>query len=379
MNGIIHVRSQRSVRSNGHQVQLRIVAWNPHPVASALEQQIREADPARRPEAGIAVTQPEALSWSPNGRYLAFVAALNAVSSDLYVYDTVKDAIQRMSVNSRQAAKPMWSPDSQFVVAQDIETFNYENGWLGTGVKAYAVMREDVRRLYGPAVESTGEIYLPWEDAQVFGVYTHTANGNKAVREVNLERRLEDTLYKGIFDQVAFDPQTRQIVFTESQNTARFSYFPLGLYMVSPGTDPISIQAGTWSSVLWDQKSQHFYARGSLGVLVMDISGQFSILSGEGTPSPSPDGMWLACWGNGPGSKATGIHLYKSFKTMLQAITTAPVEDFSWKPDSQGVVYTSGNSLYMATFPLLQPQLIGENIALGAPASFGWVDTGTGK
>jgi len=60
-------------------------------------------------------------AWSPDGRYLAFVAATDGPSSDLYLYDSELGDITRVSAGSNQADAPTWSPNGEGYLHQEVE------------------------------------------------------------------------------------------------------------------------------------------------------------------------------------------------------------------------------------------------------------------
>ena len=65
-------------------------------------------------------------TWSPDGRYLAFVAAIEGPSSDLYVYDSLQDKIERKSSGPNQAADPIWSPNGTGIIHYEYEYYPIE-------------------------------------------------------------------------------------------------------------------------------------------------------------------------------------------------------------------------------------------------------------
>jgi hypothetical protein len=71
-------------------------------------------------------------AWSPDGRYLAFVAAIEGPSSDLYIYDSLQDKIERRSSGPNQAAEPIWSPNGDGII-------HYEYEYYPIDIEPYAV------------------------------------------------------------------------------------------------------------------------------------------------------------------------------------------------------------------------------------------------
>ena len=77
-------------------------------------------------EAGIAIVENgDTLKWSPDGRYLAFIAAIDGPSSDVYSYDLQTGQINRLTDGPNQAANLSWSPDSKWIVHEEVEEFRH--------------------------------------------------------------------------------------------------------------------------------------------------------------------------------------------------------------------------------------------------------------
>ena len=62
-------------------------------------------------------------AWSPDGRYLAFVAAIDGPTSDLYLYDSQDKTTRRISSGPNQAAEPVWSPAGNGVLHAEMSYF----------------------------------------------------------------------------------------------------------------------------------------------------------------------------------------------------------------------------------------------------------------
>ncbi len=61
------------------------------------------------------------LVWSPDGRYLAFSAAIDGPSSDLYALDIRTDELIRLSDGLNQATSLVWSPDSRGILHAELD------------------------------------------------------------------------------------------------------------------------------------------------------------------------------------------------------------------------------------------------------------------
>ncbi len=72
------------------------------------------------PVMGVARALGDNLAWSPNGRYLAFTAASDGPTADLYIFDTTTRDVRRLTDESMSLGLIFWSPDSERVVAREL-------------------------------------------------------------------------------------------------------------------------------------------------------------------------------------------------------------------------------------------------------------------
>ncbi|NTU66016.1 MAG: hypothetical protein HGB05_22080, partial [Chloroflexi bacterium] len=157
-----------------------------------MEEAIRSAiltgDRTDAVEAGIAVAEnSDTLAWSPDGRYLAFIAAIDGPSSDVYSYDRESGTINRLTDGPHQAARLFWSPDSQWIIHEEVENFGTGAGWNVKAVWAAAPDGSGTRKLYD--TEWSGdEVFVDWIAPDVFIVYTWSPLGLQDVRVFNLSK-----------------------------------------------------------------------------------------------------------------------------------------------------------------------------------------------
>ena len=89
-----------------------------------------EADPYGNPalyaraQVWAALAMRDSLAWSPNGSYLAFIAAIDGPSSDLYLLDMSSGQVHRLSSGPLQAGHILWSPDSRYVLHNSVSDYN---------------------------------------------------------------------------------------------------------------------------------------------------------------------------------------------------------------------------------------------------------------
>jgi hypothetical protein len=345
-------------------------------MVQAIEAAVTTFDRTAAIEAGIAVIENDhTLAWSPDGRYLAFIAASDGPSSDVYSYDRESATINRLTDGPNQAARLFWSPDSQWVIHEEVESFGTGAGWNVQTVWAAAPDGSGNRKLYD-AIYSGDEVFVDWVSADTFLVYSWTAVGLQNIRLVNLDSGEAQRIGPEFPVQaLAFDPEAQAQLTVIDDYTAQQNNLQGGLYLASPAADQLRLIApGSWYDVRWLPQAQLFFAKGEEGVISVALDGATTEYFGEDAlPIDSPDGAWLLAWGNGNFTGPIGLRLYTPDGELARAITTDAVTFATWSPDANGVFYVSDGALYYAAIPNGESRLIEESVTVTEPGSLGWV------
>jgi WD40 repeat protein len=326
-------------------------------------------------EAGIATLfNDDTLAWSPDGRYLAFIAAIDGPSSDVYSYDRETGEINRLTDGPNQAAHLFWSPDSQWIVHEEVESFGTGAGWNVKAVWAAAPDGSGSRKLYD-AEYSGDEVFVDWVSPDTFLVYSWTAIGLQNIRLVNLDSGEAQRIGPEFPVQaLAFDPESQTQLYVVDEYTAQQNNLQGGLYLAAPSSTPQPIAPGNWYDARWLPHAQLFFAKGEDGVISVALDGTTTDYFGEDAlPIDAPDGAWLLAWGDGNFTSPIGLRLYTTDGELKRGLTTDSVSLVTWSPDSDGAFYTSEGMLYYVSLPNGDPQLIEENTTAGETGSLGWV------
>lgn len=335
--------------------------------SSEVADTIQQASPEQPSQTAQALSQPHTLAWSPDGRYLAFIAAIDGPSTDVYLLDTQNQKIQRLTRGSNQAATPLWSPDSLWVITQEVERFDADGRWKVTAVWAAATDHHETRRLYTPPSNSTGEVFLGWSTSETLVSYTRAPDAGRTVREVPLSTRYINLVYAGPFDQVAYDPASKQLAFTETLETGAELGLGPGLYLIPAYKgQPRSVLAGDWSGLSWAAAARQFMASSATTLLMTTPAGELTLFPSENRAMFSADGQWVAGWGDQP---QPGVRLYQPGGQLMQTISHDPAQQLIWAPGSREFFFLSDEKLYHVAFPLLAPTLVSE----GVNGGLGWV------
>ena len=352
-------------------------------IAQALQEANSTGERNDAVEAGIAIAEnSNTLAWSPDGRYLAFIAAIDGPSSDVYSYDRESGQSNRLTDGPNQAARLFWSPDSKWIIHEEVENFGTGAGWNVKAVWAAAPDGSGNRKLYD--TESSGdEVFVDWVSPNeylwvapnTFLVYSWTPIGLQNIRLVDLDTGKAQRIGPDYAVQAfAFDPVSHAQLMVVDDYTAQQNNLPGGLYLTVPTKQPQHIAPGNWYDVRWLPHAQMFFAKGEKGVISAALDGKTQEYSGENAlPIDAPDGAWLLAWGDGNVTSPIGLRLYTTDGELKRTITKDAVTLATWSPDSTGVFYVSEGKLYYATIPNGEPQLIEENLPSTTLGSLGWV------
>lgn len=320
--------------------------------------------------------------WSPNGRFLAFVGALEEFNSDLYLYDTQSRAFRRMTDGPNYSSRPIWSADGSglFTIEKiaetgfldelsdhglwwtalnrDVADWMGPDKWPGNRIDRYPIASNSwIARSYGDAPQM-GPIYLINPQSSVIEEICPFSFAAGILNQGTSDYMLAYCSYDG-------EPVSSPTVFS-FRNGSLVGSIVLedlkqdGFY---PGTIPVLEEAGVF--VISHER---------LGLLTISTRGDYEVLDGEvisRTIIPSPDGTWLVVT-IGPYGRSDGIfQLYSVDDTILSrggegtfAIRT------EWAPDSSRLLL----SCKEGSSKVIRPPGYVLNINEGCPTWRNWND-----
>lgn len=322
-----------------------------------------------------AITREDGLAWSPDGRYLAFTAALDFTSSDLYLWNAQTGSIERLNGLYSHSASPFWSPGGNWLISQELDQYSEETGWRSEVVYRLSFPSFNAQSaLYLPAAGSQGEVFLGWLNAQTLMSYSRTASGPVELRQVNIETAQESVLLAGAFQLAALDPNSASYAFALDEEQALARSMLNGVYFVAEDSGVKALQmVGDWDA-LSAAPGGMFIASGTKGLIGFSTGGGNFTLAGERMASISPSGSWMVAWGSAEGGQA-GARLYQSPSgRMLQKLTDLSVQAVAWEPDSTGFFMLAEGGLYHLAFPELALDLIAEGLDPAQALKLAWVE-----
>jgi WD40 repeat protein len=227
-------------------------------------------------------------AWSPDGRWLAFNAAIDGPSADVYVYDTLTNTIERLTDGPDQSVDLAWSPDGAYIVHGSADSLYYGYSGLGYGMlSAWAAPPDPdqpVLHLYDHVFHGY-EYILGWlGNSRYLGDSLDGDSlgncGYSGLRTVDIHTGPGANLLTGNYSLRALDPASGQMVLVLSPSLSEFdcpTSLEPGVYLFDinsrravrvPDIDPGPIMSATWSP-----QAGVFFLGGGDELLTVDPAG----------------------------------------------------------------------------------------------------------
>jgi hypothetical protein len=306
----------------------------------------------------------DSLAWSPDGTRLAFVAARDGDSADIYLFNRTDNSVTRLTDETGHASALHWSPDGQLLQYVSVNTFGTGAGFDMEGLWVYDFQSKQAQLL--EQLESNGEEFLAWTDNSHFLInsWDRLCESNN-LRLVNTAMLFNQVIVDGCFTASAYDPEQKFGMFSVTEfnyeNCSCGEPMDAGLRIFGEGIGyPIVgeigvkkfeqliaygigfIPAGNLFTVYGDEGLQYIYYKGQYGYNSLEILSEVKGL----TPSPSPTGDYWA-WAS-RGQAGLWITENNSNPVELSPLFTgAPL----WSQDGQNLYFFENNRLFFSSAP----------------------------
>ena len=311
------------------------------------------------------------IKWSHDGSMLAFNAALDGPSADLYLYDSKSLEITRLTDGPSQSVHPEFTPDDEYIVHGAVESLNW--GYSGAGynyLNAWAAKTDDTN-----VIKLFDHEFYGWET--VVGWLTDTEYLAASwenwcyyfdLRVMDIFEGEQRNLYNGNFSTVAFGASPDKIFFTvpdfveggdcrvEFEHGAYLMDISDGEWVPLAGIDPEAVM-----TVSFNPATNAFFASSMNGTLFrVQPNGQvreYKTLDGYYETSISPDGEQWMFW-----DTFDDVATFGNSDGGYEQHTIEHPHSPAWLPDSSAVVFLGEQrgapALYIAARPDMVPQAL---------------------
>jgi WD40 repeat protein len=322
--------------------------------------------------------------WSPNGRYLAFVAILDATSSDLLVYDTQNGNLRRLTNGPDWVGPIEWSPDGTQIIMQEIlndKEFLFDPySEPPSSVWSVSVSTSEIKLLYSTDDAYTIQNILLWQDDKHFIAYQgFLVNADQArdLRLVDTETGTNQIMFNDVFIAASFDP-VHDVVALYAPYTENCVPNAICLVSMKDGTiRALEDPPATLSFPRWDENTGLFVSSSDCesdpqSLQAVNYQGTLRCVP-KSTPDldslyPAPNEKWSL-------SIKDGLWLEGSGQPAILVNKEAP-SDVMWCPESNcfffSVLQQHGRwNLYHVSLPDLNVKLLVEGI--GSTGTYQWL------
>jgi len=289
--------------------------------------------------------------WSPSGRYLAFVGAIDGPSADIYLYDRQDGSIRWLTDGLNTAGMLQWSPDGKWIVHESISRIHFmrPGGRVTLAVWAASVDGSEVKKLYDfpyqENIESgVTQVFHGWISDDRFVVafespYDYTVNKAYVV-DVTKGDYAELPYHSFNYSGITFDPTSETLLMVFDSVELTQGAILQGLYVVYlDGGEPRRISEEL-AYLRWYPEIERSVVQGYDTTMIVNTDGEIDAeLSEIGSEIyPSPNGRWFGYYGNG------ALTIYSLEGDIIQRFpldwmhANHPLDLF-WLPDSSGYYF----------------------------------------
>ncbi|MHC1784583.1 MAG: hypothetical protein AB9891_17820 [Anaerolineaceae bacterium] len=167
-------------------------------------------------EAARAPTIGNGLAWSPDGTKLAFSAALDGDTADVFIYSFDDDTITQITDEPGNAYDLHWSADQNKILYFSASCFGSGGGFAMEGVYTVDPLTGEHSLVYRPDEQSYGEEFVGWlfTDRAKFLAATVSGCPFRDMRLVDINTGEVSPLYDGCFEDYAVGPTSMLAVLT---------------------------------------------------------------------------------------------------------------------------------------------------------------------
>ncbi len=314
--------------------------------------------------ATYAIRDYDSLAWQPgDGRLLAFTAAINGPTSDLYTYDTQTGEITQLTSGPAQAVMPFWSPDGQYILHFGVSWVPPFGGAIGGANQldgVWAVRVSDGEIISLPKNLGSNPHFLGWQDNTHYITYDSGDCESDNLRSVDIltgkSTALMDASFYSYIDQ---SPENGAIIFSSAPGCP--DSLGEGIFLLPAGqTDPVKLWDVRAWEVDWMPESGIFDAYPE-GLFTSDGQTHYDTPSYNNSFNPAVSKLGYQAWEILP-FQQTGRAVVKVGGGGWQTVLDGTVDALIWDPvrgDTLLIAMNDG-SLYSATYPDFFPQLMGD-------------------
>lgn len=316
--------------------------------------------------ATYAIRDYDSVAWQPGeGRFLAFIGAINGPTADLYLYDTQTREITQLTDGPSQAVMPTWSPDGQYILHFGVSWVPPFGGAI-IGANQFdgvwAVRASDGKVITLPKNAGSNPNFVGWQDDSHYITYDTGECSEENLRSVDVvSDETTPIMNASFYYYIDRSPENGALLFSSAPGCP--NSLGEGIFLLDAGqTDPIMLHDKRAWEIRWMPESKLFFAYPE-GLYSSDgkVYSDPPVYDKSYNPAISKQGY--QAWEVIENQK--GRVVVRVPNADWQTILNGSVSELIWDPvDGKTLLIALGDgSIYAATYPDFAPRLMG---SLGA-------------
>lgn len=284
-----------------------------------------------------AIKTDNSFKWSPDGKWLAFVGAIDGPSADVYSYELATGAIRQLTDGKDHAFQLLWSPDSAWILHTAKAVWGTSGGFYEpvTGVWAASPGGEQVIKLDG----NRATYFIGWISPDTVVAYSGGAMGFLYdFRTINIASGIVEELKPVCFNELAYSLEHNiYLVYVNPYSVEACQLtnpWSEGLFLVAEGDiqqiSDISYQLG--DILLWSSEADMFLLGSSTGITPEgEIITELTDSMLDPSTVISADGTLRAWWASGHLYAASAPD-YEPYPVLTNEpqLESQPIYNFEW-------------------------------------------------
>jgi hypothetical protein len=302
------------------------------------------ADQKLQVATGLADTQ--GLVWSPDGRWLAFIGAMDGPSLDLYSYELATGTVRWLTDGPSHAYQLFWTQDSSQIIHSASICFACAGGHYESGQGIWGATPDGSALVtYEGAAAAR---FIVWKDASHLLMDSGPRNGEMgAARILDIANNQIDPVHLGAFGPIAYNDTGSHTVLYSYGNTELLTEGK-GLYLVDIDSQEATFLMDMYADIWWDHYNQRFLFSGDLGFFSVTPDGMLTPFAATTSQVSSPDERSITWFDNMPREQWGGELWLQNGEGEFAKMLDFGGLDMEWSPDSQSFFYDIGQpGLYL--------------------------------